>query len=62
MRDVAHQDCHDALYSECLALLDSAAELDPAGDRAPEIQAVRDMLGIELRDEQKNMNAKPGGR
>jgi DNA-directed RNA polymerase specialized sigma24 family protein len=42
LRNEAEPFCRRAEWDECLRRLDSAAELDPRGDRTPEIRKVRD--------------------
>lgn len=41
LRRAAAEDCSRADYAPCLQKLDEARDLDPAGDRAPEIQELR---------------------
>jgi DNA-directed RNA polymerase specialized sigma24 family protein len=41
-REQARAPCRSADWDKCLDLLDAAAQLDPQGDQAREIQAVRD--------------------
>jgi hypothetical protein len=61
LRDQARAPCRNAEWSRCIELLDAARELDPAGDQAPEIQAVRDRVAQELDDRLRQREAKPHG-
>jgi DNA-directed RNA polymerase specialized sigma24 family protein len=59
LRDMARAPCRASEWAKCLELLDEAAELDPAGDRAPEIQAARDRVAQEMNDNLREEEAKP---
>jgi len=59
LRDMARGPCRESRWKECLELLDEAARLDPAGDRAPEVQAARDHIAEGLNDELREEEAKP---
>jgi hypothetical protein len=59
LRDMAREPCRASNWGRCTELLDQAASLDPAGDQAPEIQAVRDRMASELNDELRQQEAKP---
>jgi hypothetical protein len=51
LREMAREPCRASDWARCTELLDEAASLDPAGDTAPEIQAVRDRMAQELDDQ-----------
>jgi DNA-directed RNA polymerase specialized sigma24 family protein len=59
LRDMARQSCQASSWDRCIELLDEAARLDPAGDQAPAIQAVRDRVAQERNDELRQEEAKP---
>jgi len=59
LRDLARAPCRASDWARCLELLDEAASLDPAGDRAPEIQAARDRVAQEMNDQLREEEAKP---
>jgi DNA-directed RNA polymerase specialized sigma24 family protein len=59
IRDRARGACRSSEWSDCLELLDAAAERDPAGDQAPEIQAARDAATSGVNDSLRQMEAKP---
>ncbi len=60
LRERARPSCRNAKWAPCLALLNAAADLDPDGDGADEIQAVRDRAQSELEDETRGRDAKTG--
>jgi hypothetical protein len=60
LRDMAREPCRASKWDRCVDLLDQAARLDPAGDKAPEIQAVRDRVAQDLNDQLREREAKPG--
>jgi hypothetical protein len=51
IRKEAEPFCQRSEWEPCLRLLDKAAKLDPAGDKAPEIQKVRERARQQTRDE-----------
>ena len=59
LRDMAREPCRASDWGRCTELLDQAATLDPAGDKTPEIQAVRDRMAQELDDRLRQQEAKP---
>lgn len=42
LRRMAIEACNDGSWDQCLAYLDAAAKLDPAGDAAPKVQRTRE--------------------
>jgi DNA-directed RNA polymerase specialized sigma24 family protein len=62
IRRSARDACRSFEWSECRDLLDLAAERDPAGDLAPEVQAARDAATKVINDELRTGVAKHGGR
>jgi hypothetical protein len=59
LRNEARGVCRNGEWRRCLDLLDDAAELDPSGDQAPEIQAARDVATQGFNDALRQERAKP---
>lgn len=59
LRNEARGVCRRGEWRRCLDLLDDAADLDPAGDQAPEIQAARDAATQGFDDALRQERAKP---
>jgi DNA-directed RNA polymerase specialized sigma24 family protein len=60
LRERARPRCQKAQWNDCLPLINAAAWLDPEGDRAPAIQAVRDRAATEIEDNLRERESKFG--
>ena len=60
MRRRAFAECEASRWAECIARFDDARMMDPAGDRAPEVQAAREKASIELERKEPKLPGRPG--
>lgn len=60
VRELALRDCQAERWQRCLDGLDEAAELDPAGDEAPDVAAARERAEEALAPDEAETMAKPG--